>query len=51
MFIICVLCGDMEDDMENDGWVEKIKESDAAKFKPEAAEKIIEDWKKGREKE
>ena len=36
--------------MGEDSWVERIKESDAAKFKPEVAEKIIEDWKKGREK-
>ena len=32
--------------MEKDNWVEKVKGSDAAKFRPEVAEKIIEDWKK-----
>ena len=32
--------------MEKDSWVEKVMRSDAARFKPEVVEKIIEDWKK-----
>ena len=32
--------------MKEDNWVDKIKESDAARFRPEAAKRIIEDWKK-----
>ena len=45
-----VLWGMMEGDMKKDSWVEKIKMSDAAKFKPGVVEKIVEDWEKGREK-
>ena len=36
--------------MEKDSWVEKVMRSDAARFKPEVAKKIVEDWKKEREK-
>ena len=32
--------------MEKDSWVDKIMQSDAARFKPEVAKKIIEDGKK-----
>ena len=32
--------------MDKDSWVEKVMQSDAAKFRPEAAKKIIEDGKK-----
>ena len=39
-----------ERDMNKDSWVEKIKMSDAAKFKPGVVEKIVEDWEKGRGK-
>ena len=38
----------MGEDMKKDSWVEKIMQSDAAKFRPGAAKKIIEDWGKGR---
>ena len=40
----------MEDVMEKYSWEEKIKQSDAARFKPEAAAKIIEDCKEGMKK-
>ena len=33
--------------MREDSWVEKVMQSDAAKFRPDMVEKIIEDWEKG----
>ena len=36
--------------MEKDSWVDKVMQSDAARFKPEVAKKIVEDWDKGKEK-
>ena len=32
--------------MDKDSWVDKVMQSDAARFRPEVAKKIIEDWKK-----
>ena len=39
-----------KDDMKEYNWVEKVKQSDAAKFKPQVVEKIIEDWEKENKK-
>ena len=36
--------------MGKDSWVEKVMRSDAARFRPEVAKKIIEDCKKERGK-
>ena len=36
--------------MKKDSWVEKIMRSDAARFRPEVAKKIVEDCKKEQEK-
>ena len=41
---VCCVIGGM--DMEKNSWIAKIMKSDAAKFKPGVAKKIIEDWKK-----
>ena len=38
--------GIMEGGMKKDSWVDKVMQSDAARFKPEAAKKIVEDWER-----